>query len=99
MAARDCQQPGDYQLEDIAVLAGVRPEDIQLRIHGPRLVVAGVRRDLSIVEGQQSYSMEISYNRFERSVELPCDLGDAQFRSEYRDGMFLVTITIGRPSE
>jgi HSP20 family protein len=73
-------------------LAGVRPEDIELRTEGRRLVIRGVRRDLSILEGQQAYSMEISYNRFERSIELPCDLQNVDIRCEYRDGMYLVTI-------
>jgi HSP20 family protein len=74
-------------------LAGVRPEDIELRIAGRRLIVQGVRRDLSVLEEQLAYSMEISYNRFQRSVELPIDIGQAEVRSEYRDGMLLVLIT------
>jgi len=76
-------------------LAGVRPQDIHLAVEGRRLVVRGVRRDLSVVEGQQAYSMEIAYNRFQRSIELPCDLMDVEIRSEYRDGMFLVSISTG----
>ena len=70
-------------------LAGVRPQDIHLHFEGRRLMVHGERRDLSVVEGQQAYSMEIAYNRFQRSVELPCDLKDVEIRSEYRDGMLL----------
>ena len=61
-------------------------------IQGRQLVVRGVRRDLAVVEGQRAYSMEISYNRFERQVELPCDLHNTVIRRDYRDGMFLVTI-------
>ena len=74
-------------------LAGVRPEDVQLRTEGRRLVVSGVRRDFAILEQQQAYSMEISYNRFERAVELPLDLASAQIETDYRDGMLLVVIT------
>jgi HSP20 family protein len=74
-------------------LAGVRAEDIQVMLHGTRLTVRGTRRDWTIAEGQQAYSMEISYNRFERSVELPLDdIQPTGIRSEYRDGMLLVTI-------
>ena len=74
-------------------LAGVRGEDIQLEVQGRHLRVSGVRRDLSLLDNQQVYSMEISYNRFQRSVELPLDLTQADIRSEYRDGMLLVLIT------
>ena len=74
-------------------LAGVRPEDIEVELDGRRLTVRGVRRDWTILEGQQAYSMEISYNRFERQIELPLNVETSRFASEYRDGMFLVSIT------
>jgi HSP20 family protein len=73
-------------------LAGVRPEDVQVELHGGRLTVRGQRRDLSICEGRQAYSMEISYNQFERTVELPVAVQEFRLSSEYRDGMFLVSI-------
>ncbi len=74
-------------------LAGVRPADIEVELDGQRLTVRGVRRDWTILEGQQAYSMEIAYNRFERNVELPLNVEVSRFVSEYRDGMFLVSIT------
>ena len=74
-------------------LAGVRPGDIEVELDGGRLTVRGVRRDWTILEGQQAYSMEIAYNRFERRVELPVNVEASQFASEYREGMFLVRIT------
>ena len=76
-------------------LAGVRPEDVEFRTRGRRLTVRGVRRDFSVAEGRESYSMEISYNRFERSIELPVDLDKCEIRTEYRDGMFLLEILVG----
>ncbi len=79
-------------------LAGVQSEDLQLRVDRQCLIVSGVRRDLSILEQQQAYSMEISYNRFQRVVELPIDLAQAEIRHEYRDGMLLVLITPRSPS-
>jgi HSP20 family protein len=55
-------------------LAGVRPEDIRVRAEGCRITVSGTRRDSFLQEeGYSCYSMEISYNRFERTIELPCD--------------------------
>lgn len=77
-------------------LAGVCPEDLEVALDHQRLTVRGYRRDWVILDGQQAYSMEIAYNRFERVVELPVDLESAQIVSEYRDGMFLVRIV---PSE
>ena len=74
-------------------LAGVRKEDIQVTLDGKRLIVRGIRRDLTILDGQRAYSMEIDYNQFERVVELPINVETARFASDYRDGMFLVSIT------
>ncbi len=78
-------------------LAGVRIEDIQIFVQDCKLTVAGIRRDWTILEEQRAWSMEISYNRFERTVRLPCRLEDLSLRSEYRDGMLLVIVTPERP--
>lgn len=76
-------------------LAGVLPSDIQLTMRGRRLTVAGVRRDTTIMAGRRAYSMEIAYSRFERSVELPFELESVEMATEYRDGMFMITIRAG----
>jgi HSP20 family protein len=77
-------------------LAGVRPEDIDLEASGRRLTLRGTRRDCTAEEGCRHYRMEISYSRFERSLELPCRLDRATFHTRYRDGMLLVEV---RPDE
>src|SRR5262249_37669294 len=73
-------------------LAGVRPEDITVSVSGRRLTVQGCRRDWFAEEGRHHYQMEIAYNQFERSLELPCDLESARIATDYRDGMLLITI-------
>ena len=73
-------------------LAGVRPEDIRLRVCGRQLTVEGTRRDWQIDEGQSHYSMEISYSQFQRSIELAGDLEQARVSTDYRDGMLLVRL-------
>jgi HSP20 family protein len=79
-------------------LAGVRAEDIDLEVLGPRLIIRGTRRDVERHEACRCYLMEISYNQFERSLELPCNLERADIATSYRDGMLLVHIRReGRP--
>ena len=73
-------------------LAGVRPEDVQIQIEGNRLTVSGTRRDWSLQEGHSHYQMEITYNHFERSLTLPCDLEQARVSAEHRHGMLLIDI-------
>jgi HSP20 family protein len=85
-----------YRTEDgwllKADLAGVRPEDVTVVVDRSRLVVRGQRRDCTHEAGCRHYRMEISYARFERSVELPDDLAGARVDTEFRDGMLLVRV-------
>lgn len=73
-------------------LAGVSAEDVRIRISGHRVTVSGVRRDWVVEQGYCHHSMEISYNRFERTVELPGDLSGAEYSLEARDGLLLVRV-------
>ncbi|MEK7405019.1 MAG: Hsp20/alpha crystallin family protein [Acidobacteriota bacterium] len=74
-------------------LAGVRMEDISVQLQGNRLTVSGIRRDWALEEGCSHYMMEISYNRFERTIELPCDLAQTRLELEYREGILLIRVT------
>jgi HSP20 family protein len=73
-------------------LAGVRPEEVELALRGNVLTVRGVRRDWVAEQGCRHYRMEIAYNHFERSIELPCGLEKAALATEYRYGMLLVHV-------
>lgn len=88
-----------YELRDgwliKADLAGVRPDEVNVGLSGRRVTIRGTRRDSSVEEGCCHYRMEISYSRFERTVELPSDPGPASVQTEYRDGMLLIRIRRG----
>lgn len=71
-------------------LAGVAIGDVMVSIRGRRLTICGVRRDSFVEEGSSHYSMEISYNRFERSVLLPANLENARVAVAAREGLLLV---------
>lgn len=75
-------------------LAGVQTDDVDLYVSGRQLTIEGLRRDRSIVEGHQAYSMEIAYNRFQRKIEFPCDIESAQIFTKYDNGMLLVQLLI-----
>jgi HSP20 family protein len=71
-------------------LAGVQLEDVAVTVRGRRVSIVGVRRDTVVEEGCSYYSMEISYNRFERTVEMPSNLDQARVTLEARNGILLV---------
>lgn len=76
-------------------LAGVTPEDIEVRVAGCRITVRGVRRDCIEEDVDAYYSMEIAYNRFERTVELPCRFENPRIGIESRNGILIVRVTEG----
>lgn len=70
---------------------GGRPNlNVTVALHGRRLIVSGVRRDSFLEEGSSHYLMEISYNRFERSLMLPANLQNARVTIAAREGLLLV---------
>ena len=68
-----CPQVDVYRTESAWLLkfnlAGVQADDVEVVCDNCHMTVRGIRRDWSILEGQQAYSMEISYNRFQRTIE------------------------------
>ena len=78
-------------------LAGVQIADVSVTLRGRRLIISGVRRDSFLEEGSSYYSMEISYNRFERSLVMPANLENARVTIAAREGLLLVRmITEGK---
>jgi HSP20 family protein len=73
-------------------LAGVQPRDVSITVCGSQLSISGVRHDRIVEEGWSHYTMEIAYDRFERTIALPCDLEHARITVEGRDGMLLLRI-------
>lgn len=80
-------------------LAGVRPDDVNIIASGSQLFVSGVRRDNFVGEGWSHYSMEITYSRFERTIELPCDLERAGVSVEWHNGLLLVRVINNQEEE
>ncbi len=74
-------------------LAGVAPQDVEVLLAGRTVTVRGMRRDLRVEGNQQSYCMEISYNRFERSLDLPCEVNTMDVATRFQDGMLFVQLT------
>jgi HSP20 family molecular chaperone IbpA len=56
------------------------------------LLVAGRRRDLQLEIGWRCYSLEISYDRFERRFRFPCDLSPDDPQVRFEDGMLWLQV-------
>jgi HSP20 family protein len=73
-------------------LAGVRPEDVSIDIKGSVLHIHGSRRDRTCDEVTGHHNMEIAYQPFYRSVELPQPVTASQVSVDFRDGMMLLRV-------
>ncbi len=74
-------------------LAGVDMEDVTVEVQGCRVTVSGIRRDWLVEEGASYYSMEIAYNRFERTIDLPCHFRHPRVGLENKNGLLIIRIT------
>jgi len=73
-----------------AELAGVTIQDIRIEVAGDCLIIEGQRKDWCVPDTTESLSMEITYDWFRRSIQLPDVLLAEEVRTDYREGMLLI---------
>jgi HSP20 family protein len=73
-------------------LAGIRLEDVEITAKQNCLTIQGIRRDILQEESANFVSLEISYNKFKKMIELPVELEKAQIKVDYKDGMLFIRI-------
>src|SRR4029434_2394916 len=71
-------------------LAGVRSDDIEIRIDGKLLRVSGLRRDSICGAGISHYQLESTYSPFEKIIQFPCSIEHATIERDYRDGLLVL---------
>ena len=73
-------------------LAGVRVEELEVEVYDSTLRVRGCRRDTFYQEGFTYHQMEITYSRFEKSIQFPCSIQGASMGRDYRDGLLIINL-------
>ena len=73
-------------------LAGVCIDELEIEVRGPLLRVGGCRRDTMYSEGFTYQQMEITYSRFEKSIQFPCSLQGASLQRDYTDGLLIIKV-------
>jgi HSP20 family protein len=79
----------DYRIQ--VALPGVDPKDVEVRLDGTLLTVAGQRRFEDVKEAQ-AHSRELVYGSFHRAFTLPASAQTADIRANFRDGLLRVTV-------
>ena len=90
----DVDDEGDAGLAldalEVAELAGVTPDELEVEISGDTLRVAGTRRDETLTELVSYHQLEITYSRFEKTIRFPCPVDGARVERRYKDGLLVL---------
>ncbi len=73
-------------------LAGVCMDELEVELHESILSIRGCRRDTHIRDGFTYQQMEITYSRFEKSIQFPAPLEGASIRQDYSDGFLIINV-------
>ena len=73
-------------------LAGVCMDELEIEIEGQILRVRGCRRDTVRSEGMVCQQIEITYSRFEKTIQFPCPIEGAQIERDYSDGLLILRL-------
>jgi HSP20 family protein len=92
-----CRVPYGWLIK--AELPGVASDEVQVSLRGNSVLLSGVRRDTPVEEGASHYTMEISYCRFERRIDLPGRVEDAELRTSSVDGLLVLRLLLPAESE
>ena len=82
----------DNAYEIKAELPGMKPEDIEVELHGDVLTIAGERKEEEETKNKKLHRTERRYGAFRRTITLP-EAGDAaKVTAEYEDGILAVAV-------
>lgn len=73
-------------------LAGICSDDLEIEIDESSLKIRGCRRDTLFKEGFSYQQMEITYSRFEKTINFPCLIEAASVQHDYQDGFLIVNL-------
>src|SRR6185503_6385960 len=73
-------------------LAGVCMDELEVEIRDTILSIRGCRKDTHIREGCTYHQMEITYSRFEKSIQFPAPIDGASIRRDYNDGFLIIDV-------
>lgn len=87
----EAKSAGDaYQIS--LELAGVKPGDIDVSVHGNMLTIKGHKKSAREEKTDAVYFCERQYGAFERSFRLPADASTDKVEAGFTDGVLILTI-------
>lgn len=85
-----------YEVDDGWVvkveLAGVAAEDVEIEVEGNTLYIAGCRKDRSCAAGVSYHQMEITYSRFEKTLNFPASIEGVKLDHMFENGLLIIRL-------
>ena len=75
-----------------ASLPGVRPEDVQITVHGDTLTIRGETKVEQEKKDEHYHLRERRYGLFQRTVRLSAPVRTDQAKAEFQDGVLTLTL-------
>lgn len=92
--AADVYQTKDGWLVKID-LAGICSDELEIEIRDSRLRITGCRRDTHCRDSLVYHQMEITYSRFEKTIQFPAPIEGASLKRDYSDGFLIINLHRG----
>ncbi len=73
-------------------VAGICHDELTIEIDDSLLRISGCRRDTIYREGFRCHQMEITYSRFEKTIQFPCSIETASVAHDYQDGFLIIKL-------
>jgi HSP20 family protein len=75
-----------------AELPGIKPEEVDVNVHGDVLTITGERKAEQEDKGRSYHRIERRYGQFVRSLQLPAEVDAGKVSAVYEKGMLIVTL-------
>jgi len=82
----------DAELRFYADHAGPTEKDFEVVLEGTLLTLKGEKRSEQEAKDTEVRHIERSFGRFERTIELPCEVEAEKVSANYKDGLLRVTL-------
>jgi HSP20 family protein len=92
--AADVYQSSDGWVVKID-LAGICSDELEVEIRDSTLRISGCRRDTHYREGFVYHQLEITYSRFEKTIQFPARIEGASLKRDYSDGFLIINLQRG----
>jgi HSP20 family protein len=83
-----CQEGWIVKLD----LAGICSDELEIEIRDSVLRIRGCRKDTAYRDGFVYHQMEITYSRFEKTIQFPGPIEGASIKHDYRDGFLIINL-------